>query len=171
MKTIDLKESIGLALKRSAKSWEKAADIELNDRFSLTGGQWKVIVALSIREGITQRELADMMFLEAPTIVPILDKMEKEEFVKRQSDPRDRRNNLIFLTEKSKEMVDPIVDCMVEMREIGLSKISKKDLEIARKTLEQINKNAEEFIVAKGNKADPDVWTVQQNKAKTIVKM
>ena len=172
MKTLDLKDSIGLMLKRSAKSWEKAADIELTERFGLTGGKWKIITGLSIQEGITQRQLADMMFVEAPTLVPIIDRMEKDGYLTRQPDPKDRRNNLIFLTKKGKKTVDPIIDCIAEMRDMGLDKISKKDLEITKKTLTQINANAEAFITEKGKKTDPDVWTVSENKSqKTLVKI
>ncbi|MCV0409244.1 MarR family transcriptional regulator [Nitrosopumilus sp.] len=172
MKTLDLKDSIGLMMKRSAKAWERAADIELTERFGLTGGKWKVITGLSINEGITQKQLADMMFVEAPTLVPIIDKLEKEGYLTRQSDPKDRRNNLIFLTKKAKKTVDPIIDCIVKMRDIGLDKISKKDLEITKKTLTQINANAEAFIMEKGKKTEPDVWTNPQNKSqKTLVKV
>ena len=109
---------------------------------------------------------------QAPTLVPIIDKMAKDGYLKRQSDPKDRRNNLIFLTKKAKKTVDPIIDCIAEMRDIGLAKISKKDLEITKKTLAQINANAEEFIMNKGKKTDSDVWTNPQNKSKkTLVKL
>lgn len=172
MKTLDLKESIGLLLKTSAKSWEKAADIELRERFGLVGMQWKIIVVLSMKEGITQKHIADMAFVEAPTLVPVIDKMEKEGHITRQPDPKDRRNNLIFMTKKSKDIVDPIIDSILEIRNMGLNKITKKDMEIAKKVLEQIRNNTEEFIRQKGEKTDPDLWTESQNKSqKTLVKL
>ena len=83
-----------------------------------------------MKEGITQKHIADMAFVEAPTLVPIIDKMEKENYITRQSDPKDRRSNLIFMTKKSKDIVDSIIDCIVEIRNIGLAKISKKDMEL-----------------------------------------
>lgn len=172
MKTLDLKESIGLLLKTSAKTWEKAADIELHERFGLTGAKWKIIVALSIKEGITQKHMADMVFVEAPTLVPIIDRMEKEEYITRQTDPKDRRNNLIFMTQKSRDMVDPMIDCILEIRNMGLNKISKKDMEITKKVLSQIVSNTQEFIRQKGEDTDPDLWSDLQNKSqKTLVKM
>ena len=172
MKTLDLNDSIGLMLKTSAKAWERAAEIELKERFGLSGGKWKIIVVLSLEEGITQKRLADMAFVEAPTMVPIIDKMEKEGYITRQPDPNDRRNNLIFMTDKSKKIVDPIIDCIVEIRDMALNKISKKDMEVGKKVLEQITKNTEEFIKRKGEKADPDLWTNPQNKSqKTLVKL
>ena len=159
-------------LKTSAKTWEKAADIELRERFGLTGSQWKIIVVLSMKEGITQKHIADMAFVEAPTLVPVIDKMEKQEYLTRQSDPSDRRNNLIFMTQKSKEIVDPIIECILEIRNMGLNKISKKDMEIVRKVLEQITINTEEFIKRKGEATDPDLWNNPQDKSqKTLVKL
>ncbi len=159
-------------LKTSAKAWEKAADIELRERFGLTGAKWKIITVLSIKEGITQKRIADMLFVEAPTLVSVIDKMEKEGYVKRESDSNDRRNNLIFMTKKSKDIVDPIIDSILEIRNMGLNKISKKDMESAKKVLAQIITNTEKFISQKGEKTDPDLWTDPQNKSKkTLVKL
>ncbi|MDH5417979.1 MAG: MarR family transcriptional regulator [Nitrosopumilus sp.] len=156
-------------LKTSAKSWEKAADIKMYERFDLTGAQWKIIAVLSIKEGITQKTIADMIFVEAPTLVPVIDKMEKEGYLTRQSDPKDRRNNLIFMTKKSKDVVDPIIDSILEIRNMGLDKISKKDMEVTKKVLEQIRANTEEFIKQMGEKTDPDLWTDPQNKSQKIL--
>jgi len=159
-------------LKTSAKAWEKAADIELRERFGLTGAKWKIIAILSIKEGITQKHIADMAFVEAPTLVSVIDQMEKEGYVTRQSDPNDRRNNLIFMTKKSKDIVDPIIDCILEIRNMGLDKISKKDMDAVKKVLAQIIINTEKFINQKGEKTDPDLWTDPQNKSqKTLVKL
>jgi len=159
-------------LKTSAKSWEKAADIEFRERFGLTGAKWKIIVILSIKEGITQKLIADMAFVEAATLVPVIDKMEKDGYVTRKSDPNDRRNNLIFMTKKSKDLVDPIIDNVLEIRNMGLDKISKKDMETAKKVLEQIITNTETFIRQKGEKTDPNLWVDPQNKSqKTLVKL
>ena len=159
-------------LKTSAKAWEKAADIELHKRFGLAGAKWKIIVALSLKEGITQKQIADMVFVEAPTLVPVIDKMEKEGYLTRQADPSDRRNNLIFMTKKSMDMVDPMIDCILEIRNRGLKKISNKDMEVTRKVLMQIASNTEEFIKQKGENMDPDIWNDPQNKSqKTLVKL
>jgi len=159
-------------LKTSAKAWEKAADIEFRERFGLTGAKWKIIAVLSIKEGITQKHIADMLFVEAPTLVSVIDKMEKDGYVRRESDSNDRRNNLIFMTKKSKDIVDPIIDSILEIRNMGLDKISKKDMESAKKVLAQIITNTEKFISQKGEKTDPDLWSEPQNKSqKTLVKL
>ncbi len=141
----------------------------MHEQFGLTGTQWKIIAVLSLKEGITQKNVADMAFVEAPTLVPVIDKMEKEGYLTRQHDPDDRRNNLIFMTKKSHDIVDPIIDSILEIRNIGLKRIAKKDMEIAKKVLEQIRNNTEEFIKQKGEKTDPDLWTEPQNKSQKIL--
>jgi len=73
------------------------------------------------------------------------------------------------MTKKSKDMVDPIIDSVLEIRNMGLKKISKKDMEVAKKVLEQIRTNTEEFIRIKGEKTDPDLWTDPQNKSQKIL--
>ena len=72
MAKIDLEKSVGLWAKLSTKYWEKVADIELRKQFGLTGSQWKIFGALAIRNGISQKEIADLIFVEAPTLVPIV---------------------------------------------------------------------------------------------------
>lgn len=116
-------------------------------------------MVLSIKDGVTQKHLADMTFVEAPTLVPVIDKMEKEGYLTRQPDPDDRRNNLIFMTEKSKKMVEPIIKCILEIRTMSLNKISKKDIDIVKKVLQKIIANNGEFIRQKGEKTDPELWT------------
>ena len=60
----------------------------------------------------------------------------------------------------------------VEIRNMGLNKISKKDMETARKVLSAIVNNTEEFIQKKGERVDPDLWNAPQDKSqKTLVKL
>ena len=42
---------------------------------------------------------------------------------------------LDVMTKKSKDIVDPIIDSILEIRNMGLEKISKKDMETAKKVL------------------------------------
>ena len=46
----------------------------------------------------SQRELADLMHIEPPTLVRHLDRLEADGFVERRPDPDDRRRLLVFVT-------------------------------------------------------------------------
>ena len=65
--------------------------------------------------------------------------------------------------------MDSIIDCILEIRNMGLEKISKKDMETAKKVLEQISINTEKFIKKKGGKIDPNLWIDPQNKSEKIL--
>ncbi|MGN6628467.1 MAG: MarR family winged helix-turn-helix transcriptional regulator, partial [Candidatus Nitrosocosmicus sp.] len=76
--------------------------------------------------------------LEGPTIIPIIDKLEKDEFVKRIVDKNDRRNNQIFLTEKTVSILDSIINCGLNIKEISIKNISEQDISITKETLEKM---------------------------------
>jgi MarR family transcriptional regulator for hemolysin len=146
MKKLDFENSLGFAIKNTSKSLERTLDVELRGLYGLSGGQWKVILALSIQNGLPQRELAERIFVDGTTLVPIIDNMEKKGLVERRIDPKDRRNNKIFLTAKSESLVNPIIQSVLRMRKIVYKNIPEKDLEFAKNILKKIAENADSYI-------------------------
>ena len=141
MQMYDFENSIGFIVNRSAKMFVKALDTELRERVGVTFGQWKVIVMLVNENGSTQKEIADRLGLEGPTLIPIIDKMEEERLVVRKVDPADRRNNRIYRTEKADELWDRMIECAQKIREVSLRGIPKQDINVMRKVLEKISQN------------------------------
>jgi MarR family transcriptional regulator, transcriptional regulator for hemolysin len=100
----DYENSIGFIINRTAKTLIHTFEQELRNKFGITFGQWKIIIILANNnDGLSQKEIADKLGLEGPTIIPIIDKLEKDGFVKRIVDKNDRRNNRICLTEKNNQ--------------------------------------------------------------------
>lgn len=157
MAKLDYKNSIGLILRTADKSFERALDSEIKERCSLTSSQWKVILVLSIRDGISQKELADLISVEGPTLVPVIDKMEKDGFLVRKSDPNDRRSNKIFLNNKSNSIVEEIVKTILDFRVMITNGVSKADIDVTKKVLQKMTQNTEEFMQNKGQKVLPSL--------------
>jgi MarR family transcriptional regulator for hemolysin len=134
----DFESSIGFIVNRTARAFVKALDSELHDRVGITVGQWKVIVMLMKHNGLTQKEIADRLGLEGPTLIPIIDKMEKDELVVRKVDPSDRRNNRIYRTEKADALWDGMMQCASKVRQVSVKGISEADLKTMRATLDKI---------------------------------
>ncbi len=78
IQTFDLEKSIGFVINRTGKALIYAFDQELRKSFGITFGQWKIIITLANNnDGLTQKEIAEKLGLEGPTIIPIIDKLEK----------------------------------------------------------------------------------------------
>ena len=146
VKKIDFENSLGLAIKNASKSLERALDMELRGQYGLSAGQWKVILSLSVQNGLSQKDLAERIFVDSTTLVPIIDAMEKKGLVERKTDPKDRRNNNVFLTAKSESFVDPIVEIVLRMRKIFFKNISENDLEFTKNILKKITVNTDSYI-------------------------
>ena len=141
MQKYDFENSIGFIVNRTAKAFVKALDSELREKVGITFGQWKVIVMLVDQDGLTQKEIADKLGLEGPTLIPIIDKMEEEGLVVRKVDSRDRRNNRIYRTDRADASWDKMIQCASDVKEISLKGIPDENIKILRDTLENIWQN------------------------------
>ena len=143
MQKFDFENSIGFIINRTAKALIHAFDQELRKNVGITFGQWKIIIILVNNDdnGLTQKEIADKLGLEGPTLIPIIDKLEKDGFVVRKVDPADRRNNRIFLTEKLCSVQDLMINCGLKIKKISLDNISEENVSITKNTLEKMWSN------------------------------
>lgn len=119
-----------------------ALDTELREKVVVTVGQWKVMVMLVNQDGLTQKEIAKRLGLEGPTLIPIIDKMEKDDLV----DPLDRRNNRIYRADKADRLWNEMVNCALKIRQISLKNIPNDDIDIAKDVLENIYQNLRKWL-------------------------
>jgi MarR family transcriptional regulator, transcriptional regulator for hemolysin len=142
MNKFDFENSIGFIINRTAKALIHTFDQELRNKFGITFGQWKIIIILANNDdGLSQKEIADKLGLEGPTIIPIIDKLEKDGFVNRMVDKNDRRNNQIFLTEKTISLLDSIINYALKIKEISIRNVSEQDISITKHPLEKMWQN------------------------------
>jgi len=137
----DFGNNIGYIINRTAKAYVKALDSQLREKVGVTVGQWKVLVMLVDQNGLTQKEIANRLGLEGATLIPIIDKMEKDKLVVRKVDPTDRRNNKIYRTEMADALWDKMIQCASNIKEISLKGIPDENLKIMKDALENIWQN------------------------------
>ncbi|HWW53536.1 MAG TPA: MarR family winged helix-turn-helix transcriptional regulator [Acidimicrobiales bacterium] len=91
-------EPIGLEITRTAKLVARAFD----DALAEVGGSlptWLVLVSLKSQRHGMQRELAEAVGVEGPTLTHHLNRMEADGLVQRARDPQNRRVQHVELTE------------------------------------------------------------------------
>jgi MarR family transcriptional regulator for hemolysin len=92
------REPIGLHLTRSAKVVSRAFDDALVEVGSSLP-TWLVLLSLKSRRHGAQRELAEAVGIEGPTLTHHLNRMETAGLVTRARDPENRRVHHVELTE------------------------------------------------------------------------
>ena len=82
-----------------------------------------------------------MLYLEAPTVSGILDKLQKAELIERSIDPKNRRNVLVMATQKSEVIREEIEAATIKLNNKVLQNLSDSDTEVLKKALEVIIKS------------------------------
>jgi MarR family transcriptional regulator for hemolysin len=101
----------------------------------------RVFFTLNKKDGINQRELADRLELETPTLVRILDTMEGQGFVERRVAGSDRRAKEIYLTETGRVAADEVEDFAWEIRGQIVAGISESDLKTTLNVIRTMQAN------------------------------
>jgi MarR family transcriptional regulator for hemolysin len=146
MKKFDYENSFGFVIYSASKMMQKAFDLELRNKTGINLVQSKVIFALNMQSGPTQRELADKIGVESPTLVPIIDKMEQDGYVKRKLDSKDRRIKRIYSTAKADSMWDSMMECAAQIRKTAIQDLSESEIKSALGVVKKMTENLAVYL-------------------------
>ena len=139
MSTFDYETNPGFIINRTARSLSRSLDIRLRNRVGITFAQWRVLVLLTkTHDGLSQKEIAEGLWLEAPTLIPILDKLQKDGFIERRVDRNDRRNNRIFRAKRTFEIWETTLECASNVLTMALAGLPDDNIQIMKEVLEKM---------------------------------
>lgn len=124
---------------------KKMAD-KMNERLVLVGStrvQWIVMYYLLKYGKMNQSDLGKKMDIKDSTVVRLIDRMEKEEFVERVKDAKDRRVTYVMLTGEGKKRIEELLPIGEEMSKVFSENISHEEFEIFNRVLDKMAENAE----------------------------
>jgi DNA-binding MarR family transcriptional regulator len=93
--------SIGTIIKMSKQQLEKRLREQGEE---ITAHQYAILVRLS-KGNLTVKELGESFSIEPPTLIPIIDLLERRNLVVRIPDLKDRRRKLLQVTERGNELI------------------------------------------------------------------
>jgi MarR family transcriptional regulator for hemolysin len=99
-----LEERFSVALHATARSWRLAIDARLKDLGVGQAGWMTIAMIAKSKEAPSQRELADLLGIEGPSVVSMLDRLEKGGLVRRAPCALDRRVKLAHLTDDGRAL-------------------------------------------------------------------
>jgi DNA-binding MarR family transcriptional regulator len=103
----DPNSSLGALLNDLARLIRKKFDQRAKN-LGLTRAQYYLLAKLSRHEGINQVGLADLLEVEPISLARLVDRMEAAGWLQRRPDPADRRARRLYLTPKSRPVIDRI---------------------------------------------------------------
>ena len=113
---------------------------KLLEEHGVTPAQYGVLDCLWKEGQLSPKQIGAMVYLEAPTISGILDKMQKANLIDRSVDPNNRRNVLVTATPKSYEIKEKVEAATRDMNSKVLQNLTDKEKDGLKKALETIIK-------------------------------
>lgn len=148
-----METNIGYLLSDSGRLLRKTFDERVRS-LGLTAVQARLLMSLVKFPDNNQVFYAERIEVEPITLTRIVDRMEEAGWVERVADPGDRRARLLHLTDKSREIVEPlrvIVNGLVEDMAEGLSSHEQEQLaRLLEKVSANLSAEREIRIVANG---------------------
>ncbi|MDQ2819540.1 MAG: MarR family transcriptional regulator [Pseudomonadota bacterium] len=86
------------ALHNTARAWRQGIDRQLKDLGVSQAGWMTIAMVARTAEPLSQKQLADLLGVEGPTIVAMVDRLVTAQMVVREASLLDRRVKLIRLT-------------------------------------------------------------------------
>jgi MarR family transcriptional regulator for hemolysin len=125
---MDLREAFALELSRVSRRWRKRLDERLKVT-GLTHARWSTLLHLA-RGGrcMTQRELAEHVGIEGPTLVRLLDALEAQGLIERLPVEGDRRAKHIRLTDAAEPLLAQINRIAADLRREIFADLKQDDL-------------------------------------------
>lgn len=127
------KASVAIA-RRLQKNFKEAG-------IEVTIEQWSVLYQLWKEDGLSQQQLCDATYRDKPSITRLVDNMEKNKLVKRVSNKKDRRINLIQLTAEGKRLEEDSMAVANKTLNEALEGVSRGNIEIAKEVLQVVYDN------------------------------
>ena len=135
-----ISESIGALLVQICRAHRNKAH-ELLSRIDLYPGQEFLLINLWPQDGLTHTEVAENLCVQPATLTKMLDRLVRTGLVKRKMDPDDQRVSRVYLTEKGRELLQPINQVWEELEQISFANLTLEERLLLRRLLLQVYEN------------------------------
>ncbi|WP_248800496.1 MarR family transcriptional regulator [Pseudomonas sp. MWU13-2105] len=133
----------GMQLAHMSRGWRAELDRRLAG-LGLSQARWLVLLHLArFTEAPTQRELAQSVGVEGPTLARLLDSLETQGLVQRQAVLEDRRAKKIVLSDSARPLIEQIETIATALRHELFVGVDDEELRICMRVHSRILANLE----------------------------
>jgi DNA-binding MarR family transcriptional regulator len=109
--------------------------------FGVTPEQFSVLALLWYREGINQQDIANELRRDKTTIARMVENMIKKNLIVKVPDQLDRRNNLVYLTQKGKELQTEMIEASGVAYFKTMQNLTPEEITFSLSVLKKLGKN------------------------------
>ena len=140
----ELQTRFSTALHTTARAWRQSVDARLKD-LGISQAAWMAIATVArSASDLPQKQLADLLGVEGPTVVAMVDRLVAAGLVVRVPSELDRRVKLIRLTDNGHAIFAKVKQRADQVRAELLSDLDPAALLIATTLLEQLQARIED---------------------------
>ncbi|GGB02796.1 transcriptional regulator [Brucella endophytica] len=126
-------------LAATTRGWRKAFDAAMAEHGLSDATALPLMVLLRHGDRIPQGVLAERVGIEGPTIVRVIDELEKEGLIRRLADDADRRIKLVQLTEGGRITATKVEKIAARLRTSLLGDLDPDAVDTAMDVLRRLN--------------------------------
>ena len=131
-----------LLLDRTARSVKQFAQRQFKELgFNVTVDQWLVLRQLYEHDVLNQKELAEKVFKDTPTLTRIIDLLCGKGLTERVLHPEDRRSFIVRLTPEGQKKVEQLKPQIRAIRLKAWKGLGEEDFREFKRILSTINEN------------------------------
>lgn len=140
-----LENVIFYAVDKAIRTYRQYAQHQLRSKgFNMTVDQWIIIKCILENPAITQLEIAERSFKDNASVTRIINLLVKAKMLHRKVNQSDRRRAELQVTALGRETIQCVDEIVQRNREVALAGISRDEIEITRRVMEQITRNSSE---------------------------
>lgn len=137
---VDMSDTTGFLLSDVARLLRRRFD-ERARAIGITRAQWRTLTVLSRNEGANQGALADLLEVEPITLCRMIDRLAEAGHVERRRDPGDRRAWNIYLTDRSRPLLDQLRGLAEAVTDVALTGLDPAARATLTRSLDRIRDN------------------------------
>ena len=126
-----LTKSPSFQIERVRRHTKDLVEKALNEHGTSMREYW--VLSCVLERPLSQRELSELLIIDASDMVRLIDCLEKQEWVKRDRDPKDRRRQIVTATKKGTKMHHTLAKDVAAAEDQALEVSSTKQLKSIKK--------------------------------------
>lgn len=133
----DIEHSVGFALSKANQRVSAVFKEEFKD-YGITPRQFILLAILWKTDGLSQIALSKKTDIDRTTIGGIIDRLEKAEFLERRPSPEDRRAQLVWLTDKGRDLEEDLCRAANRVRGRIAERILPGEYKLVKRLLDKL---------------------------------